>query len=676
MSKPCIVRLLAVVPVLSVSLSLSAAGRKDRTFRAGEHFLERTEVFTAADSGSVWRAEPGAAVTISGGRRVTGWRKEADGLWSAEVPWATDRTHSFHHIVVNGERREIARTPDEGYFTAPTRRAPEYAGVDWMSWEYSHHKTRVAVATGDVHPDWDLSNGDVIFYHLWNDSHTVPTKLEIDRNGDPWLHFSVGPRHNPCNALWRLENIREIADRPGEWAVVYAERRLYYRPKPGEDMAMAAVIVPCLDEIVRIEGAKGVRFEGIRFADSRAGLAAGDRNDQQAAYSVGAAIVLSNATDCAFERCAFERTDGYAIEMREGTCGTKVLGCRFRDLGAGGVHLSGGGCGWAFEALKGETFHTDDLPDPRTLVRDNEIADCEIGPYGLSYASAVGVLIRYAEGTHLHHCRIADGYYSAVSVGWSWGYHFTGSGRNVVEFNDIHMIGKGVLSDMGAIYMLGSQAGTVVRNNVIHGVDARIYGGFGIYNDEGSSGITIENNLVYDTKYAGYNLHYGRDLVVRNNIFAGAVNDQLSFGLKENHCSFGFYNNIVWWKTGRLHVGSWSNTESYRFKWCGNDMRPTAERRHGFLSDYNLYFNPTKGLKDVVFGVDYKTYGNGSWPSHKGEMDFGQWQSKLGNDIHSVWADPLFVDAERKDFRLKPDSPAYRLGFRPVDFSAVGPRRR
>lgn len=676
MSKPCIVRLLAAVPTLFLSLSLSAAGHKDRTFKAGEYCLERTEVFTAADSGSVWKAEPGAEVTISGGRRVTGWRKEADGLWSAEVPWATDRTHSFHHIVVNGERREIARTPDEGYFTAPTRRAPEYAGVDWMSWEYSHHKTRVAVATGDVHPDWDLSNGDVIFYHLWNDSHTVPTKLEIDRNGDPWLHFSVGPRHNPCNALWRLENIREIADRPGEWAVVYAERRLYYRPKPGEDMAMAAVIVPCLDEIVRIEGAKGVRFEGIRFADSRAGLAAGDRNDQQAAYSVGAAIVLSNATDCAFERCAFERTDGYAIEMREGTCGTKVLGCRFRDLGAGGVHLSGGGCGWAFEALKGETFHTDDLPDPRTLVRDNEIADCEIGPYGLSYASAVGVLIRYAEGTHLHHCRIADGYYSAVSVGWSWGYHFTGSGRNVVEFNDIHTVGKGVLSDMGAIYMLGSQAGTVIRNNVIHDVDARIYGGNGIYNDEGSSGVLIENNVVYDTKYALYTLHYGRDIVIRNNIFAESRNIQIERALRENHVSFAFYNNIVFWRQGRLFKGTWNDNRPFDFHWCGNPSRKDRQNTQTILCDWNLYFNPTLAEGDVVFGDTAAFFEAGQWKNENHECKLPAWREKYGKDRHSLYADPLFVDAEKRDFRLKPDSPAYRLGFRPVDFSAVGPRRR
>ena len=660
---------------LALAVATATAGTKDRTFSSGTHYLEATEVFGPADSGSVWKAEKGATAVLSGGRRVTGWRREADGLWSAAVPWAADRSHGFQHILVNGRRRDVARHPNEGFFTAPDRRAPEYAGVGWMEWEYSSHKTRVAVNPGEIDPKWDLAKGEVLFYHFWNDSHTLPERLEVDTNGTHWLRFTLGPRMKPNNALWRLVNLREIADRPGEWAMDYGERRLYYRPSDDEDLATAEVIAPCLDELVRVAGAKGIRFKGLRFADARAALADGDRNDQQAAYSVGAAIVLSNATDCAFERCAFERTDGYAIEMREGTCGTKVLGCRFRDLGAGGVHLSGGGCGWAFAALKGETFHADDLPDPRTLVRDNEIADCEVGPYGLSYASAVGVLIRYAEGTHLHHCRIADGYYSAVSVGWSWGYHFTGSGRNVVEFNDIHTIGKGVLSDMGAIYMLGSQAGTVVRNNVIHGVDARIYGGNGIYNDEGSSGVLIENNVVYDTKYALYALHYGRDIVIRNNVFAESRNIQIERVLRENHVSFAFYNNIVFWRKGRLFKGTWNDNGPFDFRWCGNPMRKDRQNTQTILCDWNLYFNPTLAEGDVVFGDTAAFYEAGQWKNENHECKLPVWREKYCKDRHSLYADPLFVDAEKKDFRLKPDSPAYKLGFRPIDLSSVGPRK-
>ena len=72
---------------------------------------------------------------------------------------------------------------------------------------------------------------------------------------------------------------------------------------------------------------------------------------------------------------------------------------------------------------------------------------------------------------------------------------------------------------------------------------------------------------------------------------------------------------------------------------------------------------------------DYNLY----WQS-RGEpvrfmrYSFDEWKAK-GLDVHSVIADPLFVDPEKHDFRLRPESPAFKLGFRPIDLSDVGPRQ-
>jgi hypothetical protein len=52
-------------------------------------------------------------------------------------------------------------------------------------------------------------------------------------------------------------------------------------------------------------------------------------------------------------------------------------------------------------------------------------------------------------------------------------------------------------------------------------------------------------------------------------------------------------------------------------------------------------------------------------------MTFAAWQAK-GRDRKSVVADPLFADAERFDFRLKPGSPAPSIGFEPIDTSGIG----
>lgn len=56
---------------------------------------------------------------------------------------------------------------------------------------------------------------------------------------------------------------------------------------------------------------------------------------------------------------------------------------------------------------------------------------------------------------------------------------------------------------------MGRQQGTVVSGNVIHNVTSSNYGGMGIYTDEGSGYITIENNVVYSCKDSCYQHHYG-----------------------------------------------------------------------------------------------------------------------------------------------------------------------
>jgi parallel beta-helix repeat protein len=176
----------------------------------------------------------------------------------------------------------------------------------------------------------------------------------------------------------------------------------------------------------------------------------------------------------------------------------------------------------------------------------------------------------------------------------------------------------------------------VIRNNVIHDVDSRGYGGWGIYTDEGSTGILIENNVVYRTKSGGFHQHYGKENVVRNNVFAFAREGQIIRSRKELHLSFTFERNIVYWNEGPLLGKTWSDDK--------------------FQLDYNLYWNSAG--KPVQF--DGKP--------------LADWQ-KRGQDVHSMIADPLFVDPAGGDFRLKDGSPALRLGFRQIDVGPVGPRK-
>jgi len=276
----------------------------------------------------------------------------------------------------------------------------------------------------------------------------------------------------------------------------------------------------------------------------------------------------------------------------------------------------------------------------------------EISGYGMNYLSAVGILIQNSYGNRIIQNHIHNGFYTGISVGWVWGYGRSISRDNVIERNHIHHIGQGVLSDMGAIYTLGPAPGTVIRNNLIHDIDAYKYGGWGIYNDEGSTGILVEKNIVYNTKYAGYDMHYGKEITIRNNIFALGRIDQIRRQTGENHPSLYFENNIVYWKEGKLFEGDWKDRV---YNYDSNPKQPQGvEYKRNFESNWNLFYNPNLKVDEVKFD-------GGS---------LSDWQ-KRGYDVNSVYSDPMFVDPDNFDFRLKPESPALKNGFEQIKLDGI-----
>jgi len=74
---------------------------------------------------------------------------------------------------------------------------------------------------------------------------------------------------------------------------------------------------------------------------------------------------------------------------------------------------------------------------------------------------------------------------------------------------------------------------------------------------------------------------------------------------------------------------------------------------------------------DGVFWVDDVSLKEGVLVG-KEKTEWEAWRDR-GLDTHSVIADPLFVAPERGDYRLRPDSPALKVGFQPIDFARIGP---
>jgi len=73
----------------------------------------------------------------------------------------------------------------------------------------------------------------------------------------------------------------------------------------------------------------------------------------------------------------------------------------------------------------------------------------------------------------------------------------------------------------------------------------------------------------------------------------------------------------------------------------------------------------------VVF--HHNLYWNAAGPVDFNGLDLETWQKLPGGKGEgSIVADPRFVDPTAGDFRLKPDSPAAKVGFKPFDYTKAG----
>ena len=622
------------------------AVKKDMTgdiivvLRGGVYAIDRPIVFDATDSGAnghdvIYRAAPREVPVVCGGVPISGWQKTRGPLWKAVVPAVRDGQTYFRSLFVDGKRCTPARTPNNDWRFAAgpvepiDRKNPNPTVLQPRGQPTEATKYGLRYQDEDIKPWPNLDDAIAVVYHAWTASrHHIASVDTANR---------IVRFHNPSNwpmgwwgkeLRYYVENVREALDAPGEF---YLDRKtgvLNYYPRPDEDMTKVQVLAPRLEVLLKLEGDSGagkpvqhLRFEGITFQCTDWVMPRVEMVDGQAAAGLKTATVLARgARHCVFERCNIAHTGGYGLWLEGGCKDNRLVQCHLHDLGAGGIRI-------------GEV----DLPgNPEQQTERNEVFNCFIHDGGRVYPAGVGVWIGMSSHNEVLHNEISDLLYTGISVGWSWGYAPSSAHHNAIEYNHIHHLGWGKLSDMGGIYSLGVSPGTTVRNNLIHDVLAFSYGGWGLYTDEGSSDMLWENNIVYRVKDGCFIQNFGRENVVRNNILAfSSLGGQLVRGRdNEPHRSFSFERNIVYYAQGNLFAGNWSNGQ--------------------YAMDCNCYWNAA-----------------GKTPVFPGNLTFKQWQAK-GQDVHSMIADPEFIAPDRYDFRLKDDSPALKLGFQPIDTSTIG----
>lgn len=619
--------------------------------KGGEYSLGEPLVFTARDADDVsYAAVPGEKAVIDGSAVVSGWVEDVfNGKACLSAPFSSEA--GFRHVIKDGKELPQNRYPESGYFYV---KKTDHEGAiyteETKTWSMGYGD--LELTPDDAQKIREFKNpGDVTLrvLHFWCDDYS-PVKGYDAGRGRMTLVKPMSMKVEEGQKYY-YENVAEAFGAPGGWYFDRAAGRIYYSPLAGETAAslegrMKATVNGSL---IRIENCRDIDFEGLTFADTDStfpdigtfpGLDCPNITSSQAEYDVSGAIEATRSSGIAFRYCRFENIGNCAVKFNTLVKDCAVEGCDLHNIGATGVFIHG-------------LNEKDD-----SLVTENvRVVDNVIKGYGRYFYSAIGVFITHGRNCVIEHNEISDGYYTAISIGWLWGYAFSATRGNSIRYNRIYDVGQGWLSDMGGIYTLGRQPGTVLEGNVISNVAADPglggYGGWGIYLDEGSQNIVVKKNLVYDCGSQGFHQHYGENNLVTNNIFA--LN-------REGQATSSFSNN-----SGQQGFADYETHTEYTLEkniFLG-DSSPIYVKlgNHKYADDSNLYWDLTGGKR--VFC---------DWNSGNAPLDRVYRRSVAGMGLfkNAVFDDPGFRDPKAFDFTLPENGAADLIGFERWNYNEAG----
>jgi parallel beta-helix repeat protein len=652
---------------------------------SGAYYLDRPLVLTAEDSGSreapvIWRAEAGEEVRLVGGRPLDlKWKPHSDKVYKAAVPAGT----GIDQLFLNGKRQILARypnyDPEQRYYSGFGPTAERMKGWQKPETAYIHALHRAKWGSGHIVLKRD-DKGQLYEYMVSIDTTTQGNGAALN----PELRF--------------VENVFEELDAPGEWFFDRDAGTLYFQPRNRADLDNALFEAVANPHLVRLKGtsADPVRFvtlDGFTFSGAApTWKLTQDHLPNGGDFVVhrGGAMTLDGTEDCTVRDCSFVELGGNAVFINAYNRRATVQDCLIRNIGANGVALCG-----AAETMRGKQFFTvlDETFRKGSFVRRKWVApegwtkqpdDLAPGPKTEDYPSeclikgnlitvsgelekqSAGILLSMTMDNTISRNTVFKVPRAGICMNdCSW------SG-NVFEHNDVfdtvretadhgpfnswgkdrywiwdnHRGNHKANPDAKKHCMIDAMKPNHVRNNRFSHPPFSTHS-FGIDLDDGSTNFRIYDNL---TLGCTIKFREGFKRTVENNIFIC-----MGGNVPARHKSFPangdvFRRNIV--------VNTGASTVL-----AGLQSRPGEIRAR----DHNCYFTPGRSPR-LAFREGFKR------PRKSRSIE--QMRKELGQEENSIAADPMFVDPARGDYRVKPESPVLKLGFRnfPMEFGVTAPR--
>lgn len=414
-----------------------------------------------------YAAFPGEKPVISGGKPVSGWKKNGK-IWAAQY-----NADTAAMLIVNGERQVLARTPNRGYFVPPS--------ISKTTSELYFNKGEIKA--------WDNMEGNrVIMLLRWhtgiNSIINVDEKAGIAKFKSPEEGVVIVPPR------YYIENVKALLDTPGEWFFDKTNKEISYIPKNEiTDPNQAIAEVPELNQLVEVRGkleqaVRNIRFYGLTFEGATAG---------------NSAISFEFAHACEFVAGEVRSCSGTGVSIKQGCYQTRILNNFFETIDDGGVHCNG-------NVKPG---------DGREIIRETTISYNKFRDCG-----GINIYASYNLMTTISHNYITKtcGRYGIDIGGWA-NQEEAIDGGYLVEYNHLDDVQLDA-DDSGAIKTAGLTFNSVVRRNLIHNVHAGFFNdNVAFWFDNMSSGWTSEENIFYTLEQGEMKLCAAliEDNIYRNN---------------------------------------------------------------------------------------------------------------------------------------------------------------
>ncbi|WP_337102767.1 right-handed parallel beta-helix repeat-containing protein [Paenibacillus sp. YIM B09110] len=638
--------------------------------RGGLYEMDSPLRFDDRDSGrDGWKVRycsyPGEEARLVGGRAITGWKPYNGNIWQAKLD---SNFPSFYTLYVNEERIKQARLPASGYFKTA---ANEEGG--------NSSDQGITFREADLPAQYDLTEAQAFVWPgegEWNWFSETKKIASVDWE-KRYMSFET-PATWPIGTGSRyfLQGSLDFLRAPGQYHLDSAAGILYYWPADGAANPNEQIIIaPSVKRLLDIQGAsqshlvQGLSFSGLSLCctDFFREYRMMDDNAERMEHREGV-VYIDHAEHIEIENCKLQLSGSCGIFLDHYAKHIAIEGNDIRSLGYCGISLNG------FPPGKGPFVDA----ESSYSNSHNRIVNNRITHGGELIGHGCGIFLYQSGDNDISNNRIAEMPRYGISlkgmrhktlpeqvygipVTWDNHWDFLHSRNNRIAYNDISEVMTDS-QDGGMIEAWGPGRGNVIHGNDLHDSGIHFSFGFGIYLDDAADDFTVTNNVIrglYSTgegklwmlifsKGIGNRIY--NNLLVSNPHAISAIGSQEMADEENKHIDIA--GNIIY-NSGYLYY--FVNYSDERFA----------------AADRNLYWR--EGMSCQVAG-NLPLKASGADSLERNEYPLEQWQ-RLANgkyDKHTLIAEPGFIDADHADYRLRQDSPAYRLGWTDIDFERIG----